>query len=167
MNKEIRFDAMQWVLVRDFSNEKWTLGQFSHYDKDKLFPYVLSGGNSYQECIPYEENKQLRGTKNGGYVPNDGDFIAIEEHNKTDDEVIVYKWICIFKSFDDGHINFYVGMEGTDGWLLSQGNPSYINRTFKEIIRPADFAEKEKLELALKLYDKVWNKDKKIVEKIK
>lgn len=59
------FKLFDKVLVRDDSNQKWTVDMFSYYDKeDKDFPYVCVG-NRYHQCIPYNEQlARLVGTTN-------------------------------------------------------------------------------------------------------
>lgn len=52
------------VLVRDNSDEKWTISMFSYYDQeDDIFSYVCVS-NRYCQCIPYnEQTAYLIGTK--------------------------------------------------------------------------------------------------------
>lgn len=58
------FKPFDKVLVRDNSDEKWTISTFSYYDQeDDIFPYVCVGSRYYQ-CIPYnEQTAYLIGTK--------------------------------------------------------------------------------------------------------
>ena len=49
------------VLVRDNSEQKWTVDMFSFYDKNLIYPFVCVGHYTNQ-CIPYEQNKHLLGT---------------------------------------------------------------------------------------------------------
>lgn len=51
------------VLVRDNSEQKWTVDMFSFYDKNLIYPFVCVGHYTKQ-CVPYEQNKHLLGTTN-------------------------------------------------------------------------------------------------------
>ena len=53
------------VLTRDTDNEKWKSNFWGFYDIDnaKNYPYECCG-NSFAQCIPYEGNEHLLGTKN-------------------------------------------------------------------------------------------------------
>lgn len=53
------------VLVRDTNEGKWKPRFWGFYDIDFAmnYPYECCG-NSYAQCIPYEENKHLLGTTN-------------------------------------------------------------------------------------------------------
>ena len=58
------FKPFDKVLVRDDSNQKWTIDMFSYYDReDNDYPYICVG-NHYCYCIPYTEQiAHLIGTK--------------------------------------------------------------------------------------------------------
>ena len=58
-----QFKPFDKVLVRNESNEKWSINLFSYYDEeDKYYPYVCLS-NHYKECIPYGDyNKHILGT---------------------------------------------------------------------------------------------------------
>lgn len=58
-----QFKPFERVLVRNESNEKWSINLFSYYDEeDKYYPYVCLS-NHYKECIPYGDyNKHVLGT---------------------------------------------------------------------------------------------------------
>ena len=58
-----KFKPFDKVLVRNESNEKWSINLFSYYDEeDKYYPYVCLS-NHYKECIPYGDyNKHVLGT---------------------------------------------------------------------------------------------------------
>lgn len=58
-----QFKPFDKVLVRNESNEKWSINLFSYYDEeDKYYPYVCLS-NHYKECIPYGDyNKHVLGT---------------------------------------------------------------------------------------------------------
>lgn len=64
IKSKCEFKPFDKVLVRDNSDEKWTISMFSHYDQeDDIFPYVCVGSHYYQ-CIPYnEQTAHLVGTK--------------------------------------------------------------------------------------------------------
>lgn len=64
IKSKCEFKPFDKVLVRDNSDEKWTISMFSHYDQeDDIFPYVCVGSRYYQ-CIPYnEQTAHLVGTK--------------------------------------------------------------------------------------------------------
>lgn len=58
------FKPFDKVLVRNNTDEDWTLSLFSHYsEKDKGYPFVCINGFYYNRyCIPYEGNEYLLGT---------------------------------------------------------------------------------------------------------
>lgn len=51
------------VLVRDSEAEKWKPAIWGYYDSDETYdyPYEVVGGIGFSMCIPYEDNKHLRG----------------------------------------------------------------------------------------------------------
>ena len=56
------FKQFDKVLVRNATNEKWSINLFSYYNEEnKYFPYVCLDG-SYIYCIPYEGNEYVLGT---------------------------------------------------------------------------------------------------------
>lgn len=55
------FKPFDKVLVRNATNEKWSINLFSYYDEEnKIFPYVCLDGK-YHHCIPYGGNEYLVG----------------------------------------------------------------------------------------------------------
>lgn len=55
------FKPFDKVLVRNATNEKWSINLFSYYDEEnKIFPYVCLDGK-YHHCIPYGRNEYLVG----------------------------------------------------------------------------------------------------------
>jgi hypothetical protein len=58
------FKPFDKVLVRDNSDENWTVDMFSYYNQeDDIFPYVCVG-NHYCHCLPYnKQTAHLVGTK--------------------------------------------------------------------------------------------------------
>lgn len=50
------------VLVRDYDNEEWECNLFSHIHKNGY--YACVGAAGWKQCIPYEGNEHLLGTKN-------------------------------------------------------------------------------------------------------
>lgn len=50
------------VLVRDCESEKWYPAIWGLKTNDIHYPYVVVNGNSYNFCIPYEDNEHLLGT---------------------------------------------------------------------------------------------------------
>lgn len=58
------FKPFDKVLVRNNTDEDWTISLFSHYnEKDKVYPFVCINGFYYNRyCIPYEGNEYLLGT---------------------------------------------------------------------------------------------------------
>ena len=56
------------VLVRDTDNAYWRYDIFSHYDYDECYPYACIS-RAYDQCIPYETNKELTNT-NKNYKSN-------------------------------------------------------------------------------------------------
>lgn len=56
------FKQFDKVLVRNATNEKWSINLFSYYNEEnKYFPYVCLD-DSYIYCIPYEGNEYVLGT---------------------------------------------------------------------------------------------------------
>lgn len=51
------------VLVRDDSEQKWTVDLFSFHDRNLVYPYCCVGHYVHQ-CIPYKGNEHLLGTTN-------------------------------------------------------------------------------------------------------
>ena len=61
------FKPFDKVLVRNATNEKWSINLFSYYNKEnKIFPYVCIDGN-YHHCMPYEGNEYIVGTTTNPY----------------------------------------------------------------------------------------------------
>lgn len=59
---EPKFKPFDKVLVKNQTNEKWSINLFSYYNKeDKIFPYVCLDGK-YHYCVPYEGNEELINT---------------------------------------------------------------------------------------------------------
>lgn len=55
------FKQFDKVLVRNESNEKWSINLFSYYDEEnRIFPYVCLDGR-YHHCVPYGGNEYLVG----------------------------------------------------------------------------------------------------------
>ena len=61
LEKIRRFKPFDRVLVGNQTGEKWSVNLFSHYEEDKIFPYVCLDGK-YHHCIPYENHEYLVGT---------------------------------------------------------------------------------------------------------
>lgn len=56
-----KFKPFDKVLVRNATNDKWSINLFSYYDeKNKYFPYVCLDG-CYVYCVPYETNEYFVG----------------------------------------------------------------------------------------------------------
>ena len=56
------FKPFDKVLVKNQTDEKWSINLFSYYDKEnKIFPYVCLDGK-YHYCVPYEGNEYILGT---------------------------------------------------------------------------------------------------------
>ena len=59
-----KFKPFDKVLVRNDTDEEWTINLFSYYDeKDKAFPFICIN-DFYRYCIPYEGNEHLVGKTN-------------------------------------------------------------------------------------------------------
>lgn len=58
----MEFKPKDWVLARDDEKETWKLDIFSHFADGLTFPYRCVG-SYYSECIPFEGNEALLGTK--------------------------------------------------------------------------------------------------------
>jgi len=63
-NNEQLFKPFEKVLVRDYDDEEWVCGLFSHYIPGTPQPYACVGNLFVQQCIPYEGNQELVGTTN-------------------------------------------------------------------------------------------------------
>ena len=50
------------VLVRNVG--VWEPAFWGYYSKKYVYPFVVAGGNTFAQCVPYEENKHLLGTTN-------------------------------------------------------------------------------------------------------
>lgn len=61
LEKIRRFKPFDRVLVGNQTGEKWSVNLFSHYEEDKIFPYVCLDGK-YHHCVPYEGHEYLVGT---------------------------------------------------------------------------------------------------------
>jgi hypothetical protein len=57
------FKPFQKVLVRDDDYEQWRAGFFSHMHHDNSFVAAGAIKLSWGQCIPYEGNEHLLGTK--------------------------------------------------------------------------------------------------------
>lgn len=56
------FKPFDKVLVKNQTDEKWSINLFSYYDKEnKIFPYVCLD-DKYHYCVPYEGNEYILGT---------------------------------------------------------------------------------------------------------
>lgn len=56
-----KFKPFDKVLVKNQTDEKWSINLFSYYNKEnKIFPYVCLDGK-YHYCVPYEGNEYLVG----------------------------------------------------------------------------------------------------------
>lgn len=60
INTLIPFESR--VLVRNGGT--WQPAFWGYYSKEYAHPYVVTGGNTFEQCIPYEHNEHLRGTTN-------------------------------------------------------------------------------------------------------
>lgn len=59
-----KFKPFDKVLVRNDTDEEWTINLFSYYnEKDKAFPFICIN-DFYRYCIPYEGNEHLVGKTN-------------------------------------------------------------------------------------------------------
>lgn len=58
---EPKFKPFDKVLVRNQTNEKWSINLFSYYEEGIIFPYVCLDGK-YHHCVPYEGHEYLVGT---------------------------------------------------------------------------------------------------------
>ena len=67
------FQPKEWVLVRDYDEQKWKLDIFSHYVAEDVFQYKCIG-NNYMECIPYEGNESLLNAVEENTVNEFGDW---------------------------------------------------------------------------------------------
>lgn len=88
---EHQFKPWQPVLVRDSDVLIWKANFFSHYRKDREYPFVCVWG-SYRQCIPAEGNEHLIGTNNSPTPPEPefkfGDKVEVSDNNKVFYEAI-------------------------------------------------------------------------------
>ena len=58
------FKKGDWVLVRDYDNERWRARIFNSYDKECKYKYECEDDDDkYIQCIPYSEHTwKLLGT---------------------------------------------------------------------------------------------------------
>lgn len=56
-----QFKPFDKVLVRDIDEDEWECSLFSHIDEED---YYVCVGSWWLQCIPYEGNEHLLGTKN-------------------------------------------------------------------------------------------------------
>lgn len=57
------FKPFDKVLVRNNTDQNWTISQFSYYDEDdEKYPFICINNFFYSYCIPYEGNEYLLGT---------------------------------------------------------------------------------------------------------
>lgn len=56
-----QFKPFDKVLVRDIDEQEWECSLFSHIDEEG---YYVCVGSWWMQCIPYEGNEHLLGTKN-------------------------------------------------------------------------------------------------------
>lgn len=62
IKSKCEFKPFDKVLVRNNTDEEWSLSLFSYYDeKDGDFPYICLNRGYYHYCIPYEGNEYLLG----------------------------------------------------------------------------------------------------------
>lgn len=67
VKKVYKLNPKDWVLRRESCDDNWKLDIFSHAqweDSEECYHYYCVGGWDY-ECIPYEGNEKLLGTKMG------------------------------------------------------------------------------------------------------
>jgi len=62
-DNEPQFKPFDRVLVRDEEREPWRATLFSNYNDNISYPYCTING-PYVQCIPFEGNEDLVGTKN-------------------------------------------------------------------------------------------------------
>lgn len=61
---EHQFKKGDKVLVRDADSQEWRFGFYYSSEEESAFKYVvLTGKSKFKQCIPYDENKDLVGTK--------------------------------------------------------------------------------------------------------
>ena len=61
--KEPEFNPFDRVLVRDYDSNAWSAGFYSHRDESSTYIHRTVGDVGYIQCISYEGNEHLLGTK--------------------------------------------------------------------------------------------------------
>lgn len=62
------FSPFTRVLVRNTDQSTWKASIFDHYSEGNAFPFVTINKNYWRQCIAYEGNEHLHGTKTAPYV---------------------------------------------------------------------------------------------------
>lgn len=57
-----QFKPFKKVLVKNSADGIWTAAFFSHYINRNNYPYIVTAGGCWAQCIPYEGNEHLLGT---------------------------------------------------------------------------------------------------------
>lgn len=62
--KEYEFKPFDKVLVRDNTSDRWLprLYSWNSHEANEYYPYEITSGDLYKQCIPYEGNEHLAGT---------------------------------------------------------------------------------------------------------
>lgn len=62
--EECQFKPFDKVLVRDFDIDKWQPAFFSCYKDSREYHYETIGGESFEQCVPYDGNEDICMTTN-------------------------------------------------------------------------------------------------------
>ena len=62
VEKKPKFSYKQEVLVRDGDEEEWAPAVFAYKSNQEHYPYVIFGGEHYNQCIALAGNERLMGT---------------------------------------------------------------------------------------------------------
>ena len=97
-----QFEPFQKVLVRDTDNQKWRCGFFSNIIDEGTRPMYRATESVWHQCIPYEGNEHLLGTKDSP-TPPEPEFKFGDKVEVSNDRIDWYKAIYLHKSTDDRH----------------------------------------------------------------
>lgn len=89
------------VLVRK-ADEPWYPEIFSHYEKDKKFPYVCAYG-SFKHCILFEENRKLFSSNTKDFQPFQPVLVRDDENEPWTGDLFAKfnkgKFDCVFSNW--------------------------------------------------------------------
>lgn len=93
---EVTFEPFQRVLVRNYDTQHWVAAFYSSNDSDAPeFPYRITGGTTFKQCIPYnDETKHLLGTTDSPAPPEPefkwGDKVEVRDKEEENWKQAIY-----------------------------------------------------------------------------